>query len=133
MNPVVHFEMPVKDKKRVSDFYSKAFGWDMKTMGEEYGGYVLAMTTESNEQGPLKPGAINGGFFDAPADKPLPPPHVVISVDNLEESMKAVKEAGGEVLDKPMDIPGVGLYIQIHDSEGNSVGMLQPPTSGEQK
>lgn len=29
MNPVVHFEMPAKDKKRVADFYSKVFGWDI--------------------------------------------------------------------------------------------------------
>lgn len=127
-NPVVHFEMPLKDKKRASDFYSKVFGWDMKVMGEEYGGYVMAMTTESNEQGPLKPGAINGGFFSVEEGKPLPPPHIVISVDNLTESMKAIKNNGGEILDGPMDIKGVGQFVMFKDSEGNQVGMLQPTT-----
>jgi len=133
MNPVVHFEMPLKDKKRVSDFYTNVFGWEMKTMGQDYGGYVLAMTTESDEKGPLKPGAINGGFWEAKEEK-LPPPHLVISVDNLEESMKKVTEAGGKVIGgskgegKPDDIPGVGLYITIEDCEGNHVGMLQPTT-----
>ncbi len=134
MNPVVHFEMPAKDKKRVSDFYSQAFGWNMQTMGAEYGGYTLAMTTESTEQGPIKPGAINGGFWEPKNEEENQPPHVVISVDNLEESMKKVTEAGGKVIGgskgegKPDDIPGVGLYITIEDCEGNHVGMLQPTT-----
>ena len=35
MNPVVHFEMPAKNKKRVKKFYEKVFGWKMKR-----GGYV---------------------------------------------------------------------------------------------
>jgi hypothetical protein len=26
MNPVVHFEMPAIDRKRIADFYSRAFG-----------------------------------------------------------------------------------------------------------
>ncbi len=27
INPVVHFEMPAEDSKRMADFYSKVFGW----------------------------------------------------------------------------------------------------------
>jgi predicted enzyme related to lactoylglutathione lyase len=133
MNPVVHFEMPLKDKQRASKFYTEAFGWEMKTMGEEFGGYTLATTTESDEKGPLKPGAINGGFWEAKEDKQ--PPHIVISVDNLEESMEKVTNAGGKVIGgasgpgKIDDIPGVGRYVTIEDCEGNHVGMLQPAMS----
>ncbi len=126
MNPVVHFEMPAKDKKRVSKFYQDAFGWDVQIMGQEYGGYVLATTTESDDKGPKIPGAINGGFFDYKNDELNKVPHLVISVDNLEESIKAVEQAGGKVIGGKMDIPNVGLYISIRDSEDNVVGMLQP-------
>jgi predicted enzyme related to lactoylglutathione lyase len=126
MNPVVHFEMPAKDKKRVSDFYSKAFGWDMQITGEEYGGYILAMTTESDEKGPKKPGEINGGFFDYGDYGKIP--HLVISVDNLDEHMKTVEKEGGKILKEPMDIPNVGKFVMIEDTEGNHVGMLQPIT-----
>ncbi len=35
MSPVVHFEMPAKDKKRVRKFYETAFGWEMSQMGAE--------------------------------------------------------------------------------------------------
>ena len=125
MQPVVHFEMPAEDNDRASKFYADVFGWQMQTMGEEYGGYLMAMTTESTEKGPVKPGAINGGFFKKPAGQ-NPAPHLVLAVDNLEQSIKAVKEAGGEVLGEPMDIPNIGLFIMFKDTEGNQVGMLQP-------
>lgn len=47
MNPVVHFEMPAKDKKRVLEFYTKVFGWNMKQLGNDMGNYILAGTSES--------------------------------------------------------------------------------------
>jgi predicted enzyme related to lactoylglutathione lyase len=33
MNPVVHFEMPAEDRKRMADFYTKAFGWKTQQLG----------------------------------------------------------------------------------------------------
>lgn len=128
MSPVVHFEMPAKDKKRVSEFYTKVFGWEMLQMGQEYGGYLLATTAPTDSKtGMIKePGAINGGFFDRKDDELNRSPHVVISVDNLDESMNAVKNGGGEILTEKMDIPGIGTYVSFKDTEGNIVGMLQP-------
>jgi len=126
MNPVVHFEMPAKDKKRVAKFYSSAFGWNMQQMGAEMGNYVLAGTTESDEKGPKKPGAINGGFFEYKNKEGFQYPSVVISVDNLKTSMEQVKKAGGKILGKPMEIPGIGQYVAFKDTEGNRVGMLHP-------
>jgi predicted enzyme related to lactoylglutathione lyase len=32
MDLVVHFEMPAGDSKRMSEFYTKAFGWEMKRL-----------------------------------------------------------------------------------------------------
>nr|HMT12959.1 hypothetical protein [Ignavibacteria bacterium] len=57
---------------------------------------------------------------------------VVIAVEDIREAMKAVEAAGGKILGgsyksgEPDDIPGVGLYCAILDTEGNRVGMLQP-------
>lgn len=126
-SPVVHFEMPAKDNKRVAKFYTDAFGWDMQQLGAEMGNYLLAGTTDTDENRMIKaPGTINGGFFTY-EDKPgMNIPHVVISVDNLEESIEAVKKGGGEILTEKMDIPGIGTYVSFKDTEGNIVGMLQP-------
>ncbi len=133
MDSVVHFEMPAKDKKRVADFYSKVFGWKMNQLGQEMGNYLLAQTTETDENQMVKtPGAINGGFFEYQEKEGFNIPHLVISVDNLEESMKMVTDAGGKILGgasgpgKIDDIPGIGRYVSFEDSEGNHVGMLQP-------
>ena len=65
MDPVVHFEMPAKDKKRMSEFYAKVFGWQTKQLGPEMGNYVLVTTSETEKSGlPKEPGRINGGFYD---------------------------------------------------------------------
>jgi len=127
MNPVIHFEMPAIDRARVSDFYSKTFGWFTKTLGNEMGGYVVVGTTESDEKGtPLKPGAINGGFYQRTDDPLSHAPSVVISVEDLNEYMKKVTAGGGKIIGEPMDIPGVGKFISFIDTEGNRVSMLQP-------
>lgn len=127
MNPVVHFEMPAEDRKRMADFYAKVFGWKTQQLGEDMGNYVLATTTDSDEKGcPKEPGAINGGFFQKTDDKPSQYPSVVIAVEDIKEHMKKLEKAGGKVLGEPWDIPGVGLYVSFFDTEGNRVSMLQP-------
>lgn len=126
MSPVVHFEMPAKDRKRVRKFYETAFGWEMSQMGAEMGEYILATTTpvDAKTQRPKEPGAINGGFYQSGEYGTTP--HIVVAVEDLKKSMETVKKAGGTVLGKPMDIPGVGTFVMIHDTEDNRVGMLQP-------
>ena len=135
MNSVVHFEMPAKDKKRVADFYTNAFGWNMKQMGPEMGDYVLAGTTETDENGMIKtPGAINGGFYAYKDEPGFQYPSVVVAVDDLKESIERVKKEGGEVVGEPMEIPGIGHFVSIIDTEGNRVGVLQPnPRDAERK
>jgi uncharacterized protein len=127
MNPVVHFEMPAEDKKRMANFYTKVFDWKTLHLGEDMGNYVIATTTDSDEKGrPKKPGAINGGFFQKTDDRPAQHPSVVIAVDDIKEHIEKVEKAGGKVLGEPWDIPGVGLYVSFFDTEGNRVSMLQP-------
>jgi uncharacterized protein len=125
MNPVVHFEIPATDRKRMSKFYEKAFGWQTQMLGSDMGDYVVVTTTESDDNGPKKPGAINGGFYMKKSDWPDQYPSVVIAVDDIKTAIKSVKDAGGEVLGDPMDIPGVGKYVSFHDTEGNRVSLLQ--------
>jgi predicted enzyme related to lactoylglutathione lyase len=51
MNPVVHFEMPYENRERMVKFYQSAFRWQTQLLGEEMGNYVIATTTESDENG----------------------------------------------------------------------------------
>jgi hypothetical protein len=133
MDPVVHFELPAEDTDRMAKFYTSVFGWKAERLGPEMGHYVLVQTAELGEDGklPKQPGQINGGLFPKTADNQHPT--VVIAVEDITEATRRVKEAGGQVLGgqggapgEPDDIPGVGLYSAIIDSEGNRIALLQP-------
>ena len=130
MDPVVHFELPYKDRQRIAAFYGDAFGWKLQMLGAEMGHYVLATTAEPGSALPAPPGAvpgaINGGFFEAKPDWPAQHPSIVIAVQDLGAAMERVRRAGGEVLGEPIDIPGVGPYVSFLDSEGNRISLLQP-------
>ena len=125
-NPVVHFEMPYEDAERVANFYKTAFGWDMVNLGEQMGDYITAGTAETDADRMVKtPGTINGGFYPLSSAPQSKEPSVVISVDDIEKAMEDVKKAGGKLLGKPVEIPGIGLYVSFKDSEGNRASLLQ--------
>lgn len=128
MDSVVHFEMPYENRDRMKSFYESAFGWQTQTLGPEMGNYVVATTTETGpDRRPKTPGAINGGFYERPAnDADGQYPSVVIAVNDIKAAIGKVKAAGGTLLGDPMEIPGVGQYASFRDTEGNRVGMLQP-------
>lgn len=126
MNPVVHFEMPYEQGDLLVQFYSEVFGWKMLPLGEEMGGYVIAHTTEMDDDNmPLQTGAIGGGFFPKGPEMPQAP-SIVVAVEDMNAAMQRVIDAGGRVLGYPVEISGIGTYVAIIDSEGNRVGMLQP-------
>lgn len=127
MNPVIHFEMPAEDNQRMADFYKNTFGWQIQMLGPEMNNYMLATTTENGENGmPKTPGQINGGFYEKSKDMPVQHTTVVIAVDDIETSIKKVEDAGGKILGKPDEIPGVGMFVYFEDTEGNKAGILEP-------
>lgn len=130
MNPVVHFELPYQDRERIMRFYRAAFEWKVEPFGGPAGDYVLATTVEEDARPQAPRGAINGGFFPRDPSRPGQHPSVVIGVPDLAAAMRAVAQAGGEVLGTPMEIPGVGRYVAFHDTEGNRLSMLQPQMGG---
>ncbi len=129
MNPVVHFEMPAENQKRMEEFYTKVFGWEMQHMGPDMNDYTVVTTTEVDPKThfPKESGQINGGFYKKePNDPSTHAPSFVIAVENAEEHIKKIKEAGGEILHGPDTIPGVGIYVAFRDTEGNRLSILQP-------
>lgn len=132
MNAVIHFEMPAEDLKRMSAFYTRAFGWQNTQLGPEMGNYVVATTSESDQNGrPKMPGTINGGFYQKTDDILSQCPSVVIWVDDIKQHIKRVEEAGGKIHGQPVEIPGVGSYVSFLDTEGNRLSMLQPLPMGK--
>ena len=126
MNPVVHFELPYENADRAAAFYRAAFGWQIQQLDAAMGNYVVVTTATADAKADAPRGAINGGLYQKKADFPPQYPSVVIGVEDLEQSMRAVRDAGGKVLGEPMDIPGIGRYVSFFDTENNRNSMLQP-------
>lgn len=125
MDRVVHFEIPANDMERAKKFYSENFGWKLTQLGPEMGNYVLVHTGPTDEQGmPQDKAFINGGLMrrDPSATSPV----LVIAVDGVEATIERITRSGGTVVGEIMDIPNVGRYARVKDTEGNVIGIIKP-------
>jgi hypothetical protein len=123
MDPVVHFEIPAKDVKRASAFYSKAFGWNLNQFpGFEYWSVV---TTDSDQNGmPKSPGSINGGMGKKGVMAPKAVT-VTVSVADIDATLASVKKLGGSPVGKKMPVGDMGWSAYFEDTEGNVIGLWQ--------
>ena len=122
---VVHFEIPHDDGDRARGFYQKAFGWQLQHMPEM--NYTIAMTGPSGDQGPSEAGFINGGLMQRQDDYKAP--NIVIDVDNIEDALKAVDDAGGTAVQERMPVGDMGFAAYFRDTEGNVIGLWETKTS----
>ncbi len=125
MDRVCHFEIPYSEKDRAEQFYQDVFGWQIMPAPTP-NPYSFAMTTPVDDQfAPTEPGGINGGMYQRGDDEGSSSPVVVIEVDSCEQRVKDVEAAGGSKVVGPMEIPTMGIYAQVTDTEGNIIGLWQ--------
>ena len=125
MSRVVHFEIPADNLERAKKFYSDNFGWKINQLGAEMGNYVLVHTGPTDEKGmPQDRAFINGGLMkrDPSASSPV----IVIAVGDADATVEKVKQSGGTLVGEILDIPHVGRYARVQDTEGNVIGIIKP-------
>lgn len=121
-NPVVHFEIAASDTNRAHQFYEKVFDWKFSKIPMM--NYTAIQTTETDEnQISKKPGNINGGIMEK--GEKIKDSNIVVSTQNISETLEKVKKAGGKVIMDVTTIPIIGLYARFVDTEGNEVGVIQ--------
>ena len=128
MNKVTHFEIPYEDKERANQFYSEVFDWELQDFPMADGNdYTIAKTAETDDNYMIKePGAINGGMFKRdPSNNTPKSPVITITVDSIDEHFEKVKEAGGKVVVLKGEVPEMGYYAYINDTEGNVIGLWE--------
>lgn len=126
MDRVCHFEVPYSDKARVEKLYQEVFGWQISDAPGEMP-YSFAITTPVNDQfAPSEPGGINGGLYPRGEEGSSTTPVVVIEVQSCAQRIADVVAAGGSEVLGPVEIPGMGIYAQVKDSEDNIIGLWQP-------
>ncbi len=123
---VVHFEIPFDDGDRARGFYEQAFGWQLMPIPEM--GYTLVMSGPSGDQGPTEPGFINGGMTQR--REWFTAPNIVIDVENLENALKLVNEAGGSTVAERQAVGDMGFTAYFKDSEGNLIGLWEIAHAG---
>jgi hypothetical protein len=117
-NPVVWFEIPVKNLKRAVRFYEGVFGMRLKV--EAMGPMKMAMFPGK----PEAPGT-PGSLVKSKAYKPsLTGMTVYFSVPSVAAAIRKVRARGGKVLMPRTSIGKWGGFIaQFKDTEGNRVAL----------
>jgi len=122
-HPVVHFEIPADDPERAVRFYRELFGWKIDHWSPPGGGmdyWMVRTATNGESGGPAGPG-INGGILKRMHPQHLPMNYV--SVDSLDEYARKAEALGGQVVVPKTEVPTVGWFTIIKDTEGNVVGL----------
>lgn len=118
---VVHFEIPIDDPDRAGGFYRDVFGWDVEKWGQaDY----WTMTTGA-QPGPGAEGALT------PRSQVAEGVVVYVGVDDIDDALERVTDAGGELVTGRMPIPTIGWSAHVRDTEANLIGLFQPdPEAG---
>ncbi|MDG4835036.1 VOC family protein [Micromonospora sp. WMMD967] len=105
-----YVEFTVTDLAAAKRFYTEAFGWQFTDYGPGYAGI-------RNPQGDSEVGGLR--LDEAVrAGGPL----VLLFSTDLDTSVQAVKDAGGQVVDGPYEFPG-GRRFHFTDPSGNELGV----------
>ena len=109
-NPVIHFEIQVKNAETGQEFYRKLFDWDISADNPMNYGVVDTQA-----------GGINGGVT---ADPAAPRVVIYVGVEDLQASLARAESLGGKTVTPPTEIPGVVTFAIMSDPEGNIIGLV---------
>jgi predicted enzyme related to lactoylglutathione lyase len=113
-NALCHFEFMTGNVDSTRSFYSAIFGW--KFDDHAVPGYTLIHTGHEP----------TGGMFPKPDAAPSSCMNVYFTVPSIDDTLKAVKANGGQVLVPKTAVPNVGHLAMFMDPEGIAVGLMQP-------
>jgi predicted enzyme related to lactoylglutathione lyase len=107
-----YVEIYVDDVPAAKQFYGTVFGWRFNDYGADYAG--IQAPDGDGEVGGITVGDNHGAS-----------PLVLVISEELDASLGAVRDAGGEVVEGPFDYPG-GRRFHFRDPSGNTLGVFQP-------
>lgn len=110
-NPVLHFEVGVKDGKAGREFYSNMFGWNINS--DNPMGYSLVNTVGEG---------INGGIAEAEEHSGVV---FYVQVDGPQAALDKAVSLGGKVVVPVTEIPAMVTMAQFSDPEGNVIGAVK--------
>jgi predicted enzyme related to lactoylglutathione lyase len=116
-NPVVFWELASHDAEKSVAFFRKVFDWDIE-LDEDSGIHFIPAGDAASKFG-------GGGIFTLRKSR-LPFVSVYIQVDDIEEKVRQVEEAGGLIIEPPQSfVPGGTKICLFTEPSGVIFAMLQ--------
>ncbi len=117
---IVHFEIPATDPAKLSQFYSKLFGWSFEKWGNLGAGmeYWIIKTRDKNDS----VGA-DGGMMKKMDPNQTPLNYIL--VESVDEFSKKLVQLGGKIIMPKTEIPTMGHFAVALDPEGNRFGIFE--------
>ena len=112
---ICYIEMPALNVSQSAAFYSKVFGWSIRTRGD--GATAFDDTT----------GQVSGAFVLGREIWATPGILFYIMVDSVAAACKAVEATGGTIVE-PMCPDSHEIIARFRDPAGNIIGLYQEPS-----
>jgi predicted enzyme related to lactoylglutathione lyase len=117
-NPVVYFEIPVLDKDRAVEFYTRVFHCEFQKA-----------IIDNNEMAIFPFDAKYAGITGALAKGAIYIPTsagvvIYFATDNIRQTLRLAVDNGGKLLYPETD-NGIGLVAEFEDTEGNRIALYQ--------
>jgi uncharacterized protein len=105
-----YVELTVVDLAEAKQFYGAAFGWTFNEYGPDYAG--IRRLGGAGEVGGMRQDASvkSGG------------PLIILYSSDIEASVTAVRDAGGQIVKEPFEFPG-GQRFHFTDPAGNELAV----------
>jgi len=113
---ICYLELPATNLDQSAAFYSKVFGWSMRTRGD--GSHAFDDTT----------GEVSGGFVLGRKTWDTPGLLFYIMVDSVADACKAVEAHGGTIV-QPLGVDAPEITARFRDPAGNIIGLYQEPSA----
>lgn len=117
VNTMCWHELATRDSKKAHHFYTQLFGWEAQTKDM----CQTVYTSFSNNDQPI------GGMLQMTEEWGDAPSHwmIYISVSDCDAAATKVSQLGGKVCVPPTDIPPVGRFAVIQDTQGATFSVIK--------
>jgi predicted enzyme related to lactoylglutathione lyase len=111
---ICYIEIPAIDVARSADFYSRAFGWNIRKRSDGSTAFDDSV------------GEVSGAWVVGRPPASQPGLLLYIMVDSVADTINLVTAAGGEIV-QPIGGDAPEITARFRDPAGNIIGLYQEP------
>jgi uncharacterized protein len=117
----IWFELVSRDAKKAQAFYGEVLGWKVKPFPMGDFAYEMICVGDTLD-------TMIGGYATPKSDRQSSHWISYVSVEDVDATAKAATANGGQVVEAPFDLPGVGRAARIADPQGAELCLFRNAT-----